>query len=59
MSDMRKLVALVTVALALAAFGCAPAKKEFSGKSLIKCTTCGVEFTVDEGMSAYEAAHGH
>lgn len=56
---MRKLVALVVIVLALAAFGCTPAKKEFSGKSLIKCTTCGVEFTVDEGASAYEAAHGH
>jgi len=56
---MRKLVALVTVVLALAAFGCAPAQKVPSGKTLIKCTTCGVEFTVDEGMNAYEAAHGH
>lgn len=56
---MRKLVALVVVVLALAAFGCTPAKKEFSGKTLIKCTTCGVEFTVDEGASSYEAAHGH
>ncbi len=56
---MRKLVALTTLILALAAFGCAPAKQMPSDKTLIKCTTCGVEFTVEEGMSAYEAAHGH
>ncbi len=56
---MRRLAALVTVVLVLAALGCTPAKKDFSGKTLIKCTTCGVEFTVDEGASAYEAAHGH
>jgi len=56
---MRKLAALVALVLAVAAFGCTPAKKEFSGKTLIKCTTCGVEFTVDEGAKAYEAAHNH
>jgi hypothetical protein len=56
---MRKVVALTTLVLALAAFGCTPAQKMPSDKTLIKCTTCGVEFTVEEGMSAYESAHGH
>lgn len=56
---MRHLIALAGMLLVLAAFGCTPATKTTSGKTLIKCSTCGVEFTVDEGMQAYEAAHNN
>lgn len=56
---MVKLVALLTLVLALAAFGCASKEPVLSQKTLIKCPTCGVECTVAEGMNAYEAAHSH
>jgi len=56
---MNKAIALASLVLVLAAVGCTPARKVPSEKTLIKCTTCGVEFTVDEGMKAYEAAHNH
>lgn len=54
---MKKAIALASLMAVLAAVGCAPAQKAHSGKTLIKCTTCGTEFTVDEGVTAYEAAH--
>jgi hypothetical protein len=57
--SMRRALALVCLLLALVVVGCTPTKKVSSDKTLIKCSTCGVEFTVDEGMEAYEAAHGH
>lgn len=56
---MRRTITLTCLLLALVLVSCTPAKKVTSEKSLIKCTTCGVEFTVDEGMQAYDAAHGH
>jgi hypothetical protein len=56
---MRRVIALACLLLALVVVGCTPAKKVSSEKTLIKCSTCGVEFTVEEGMEAYEAAHGH
>lgn len=56
---MRRAIALTCLMLALVLASCTPAKKVTSEKSLIKCTTCGVEFTAGEGMEAYEAAHGH
>jgi endogenous inhibitor of DNA gyrase (YacG/DUF329 family) len=54
---MRKLVALAALVLALAAFGCTPAKKVPNGKTLVKCPTCAVEFTVKEGIPSQEADH--
>lgn len=54
---MRKITALAGLLAVLIMVGCTPAKKTVSEKTLLKCSTCGVEFTVDEGMSAYEAAH--
>lgn len=55
---MRRVITLTCLLLAFALAGCTPAKKVSSEKSLIKCSTCGVEFSVGEGMQAYEAAHG-
>lgn len=59
MSVVHKLIVLTVLTLAVGICGCTPAKKLPSEKTLIKCTTCGVEFTVEEGVSAYEEAHGH
>jgi hypothetical protein len=56
---MRRAIALACLLLILVVVGCTPAKKVSSEKTLIKCSTCGVEFTVEEGTEAYEAAHGH
>jgi hypothetical protein len=57
MTAMNKAIALASLVLILAAAGCAPARKAPGEKTLVKCTTCGAEFTVEEGMKAYEAAH--
>lgn len=54
---MRRIIALAGLLMLLLMIGCTPAKKTVSEKTLLKCTTCGVEFTVDEGMQSYEAAH--
>jgi hypothetical protein len=59
MMMIRKVMALACLLLVLVVVACTPARKVPSEKTLIKCTTCGVEFTVDEGMKAYEAAHNH
>jgi hypothetical protein len=59
MMIMSKAIALASLLVVLVAAGCTPARQVPSEKTLIKCTTCGVEFTVDEGMKAYEAAHNH
>ncbi|MEZ4601292.1 MAG: hypothetical protein R2940_15990 [Syntrophotaleaceae bacterium] len=56
---MRKAIALANVLLLLAVVSCAPAQKTYPEDQLIKCTTCGVEFTLQEGLDAYEAAHNH
>ena len=54
---MRKLLALAVVGLALATFGCAGAQSKEGGvtkATKIKCPKCGVEFNVEEGLSAME-----
>lgn len=56
---MRKITALAGLLMVLLMVGCTPAKKTVSDKTLLKCSTCGVEFTVEEGMQTYEAAHPH
>lgn len=56
---MRKVIALAFALLVLAVAGCSPAQKTYPKDQLIKCTTCGVEFTLQEGLDAYEAAHDH
>jgi predicted component of type VI protein secretion system len=57
MNTMRRIIALAGLLTILMMVGCTPAKKTMSEKTLLKCSTCGVEFTVEEGMNAYEAAH--
>ena len=52
---MKKLAVLVTVGLALVAFGCASGMKTKSGKevtseSKVKCPKCGASFTIEEGL---------
>jgi hypothetical protein len=56
---MRKAIALAFPLLLLAVVSCTPAKTEYPKDTLVKCTTCGVEFTLQEGVEAYEAAHNH
>jgi hypothetical protein len=41
----------------VASLGCTPAKPKVSEKSLIKCSTCGMQMTVQEGLEAYETGH--
>lgn len=60
---MRKLITLAVLGMALALFGCAPTGKEAKApaapKSLLKCSTCGVEFTDPEGLKQHEKESGH
>lgn len=56
---MRIITTLAGLVLILFMFACTPAKKSVSEKTLIKCSTCGAEFTVGEGMRTYEEAHSH
>ncbi|GAB4274197.1 MAG: hypothetical protein Kow0092_29590 [Deferrisomatales bacterium] len=58
---MRKLVAMATLVLALAAVGCAGTQtagqpQGVTKQTVVKCPACGVEFTVGEGLKAYEKA---
>ncbi len=59
---MRKVIALITLALALSAIGCAcpmSAEKEEPAASgnIIKCATCGVEFTNPAGLEDHIRAN--
>jgi len=54
---MRKIAFVALAVFTVAALGCTPAKPKVSEKSLIKCSTCGMQMTVQEGLEAYEAAH--
>ena len=58
---MRQILAIVFLASALAFFGLvttvAPSLAEETVKPLIKCSTCGVEFTSQAGIEDHYAAH--
>jgi hypothetical protein len=56
---MKKVLAMMTLTLALFAFGCATTgtkgeEPQITKETKIKCPKCGVEFSVGEGLSAME-----
>lgn len=55
---MSKLITLAALGLALTLSACT-ATKEVSApqKSLLKCSTCGVEFTDPEGLELHKKEH--
>jgi len=58
---MRQILAIVFLASALALFGLVttgvPSLAAEAAKPLIKCSTCGVEFTSQAGIEDHYAAH--
>ncbi len=58
---MRQFLAILFLGAALAVFGVvgtgAPSLAEETVKPLIKCSTCGVEFTSQAGLTDHYAAH--
>lgn len=52
---MRKIIFVAIAILTVASLGCTPAKPKVSEKTLIKCSTCGMQMTVQDGLEAYEA----
>lgn len=54
---MRKIIFVAIAFLTVATLGCTPAKPKVSEQTLIKCSTCGMQMTVQEGLEAYEASH--
>lgn len=54
---MRKTIFIAIAFLTVASLGCTPAKPKVSEKTLIKCSTCGMQMTVQEGLEAYETGH--
>src|SRR6266498_4318768 len=58
---MRRLIAMVVFASALSLYVCAMADttipKSEAAKPLIKCSTCGVEFTSQAGIQDHLKAH--
>ncbi|GAB4255843.1 MAG: hypothetical protein Kow0092_01320 [Deferrisomatales bacterium] len=56
---MKRLLTAATLGLALMAFGCAGGMRmggepPVTKQTKVKCPKCGVEFSVGEGLKAYE-----
>jgi hypothetical protein len=51
---MRKSIFTALILMTAATVGCSSAKPKISEKTLIKCSACGAQMTVHEGLEAYE-----
>jgi DNA-directed RNA polymerase subunit RPC12/RpoP len=55
---MHKSLTLAALLLIVAVTGCSTsATRELNNKTLVRCPQCGMEFTVEEGMKAYDQHH--